>query len=117
QGRQHVPLPRLELAAPERFAARPVEVARQPVDPREHLERREVEVGSLCLPGVDDAVDLVVPSGHASIIAGAPSHHGRLDEWAGTDRVRGPPWCNGSTTAFGAVRFRFESWRRSMTDT
>src|SRR5690606_2076339 len=28
---------------------------------------------------------------------------------------RGPPWCNGSTTAFGAVRSRFESWRRSMT--
>jgi membrane-associated phospholipid phosphatase len=25
----------------------------------------------------------------------------------------GPPWCNGSTTAFGAVRSRFESWRRS----
>src|ERR1700712_483006 len=24
-----------------------------------------------------------------------------------------PPWCNGSTTAFGAVRTRFESWRRS----
>src|SRR4029453_3311040 len=26
----------------------------------------------------------------------------------------GPPWCNGSTTAFGAVRSRFESWWRSM---
>ena len=23
--------------------------------------------------------------------------------------VTGPPWCNGSTPAFGAVQFRFES--------
>ena len=30
--------------------------------------------------------------------------------------ARHPPWCNGSTTAFGAVRSRFESWRRSVTD-
>lgn len=25
-----------------------------------------------------------------------------------------PLWCNGSTSAFGAVRSGFESWRRSM---
>src|SRR6478752_4240493 len=25
----------------------------------------------------------------------------------------GPPWCNGSTPAFGAVQSRFESWGRS----
>ena len=30
--------------------------------------------------------------------------------------ARGPPWCNGSTTAFGAVRSRFESWGRSQRD-
>lgn len=32
--------------------------------------------------------------------------------WPGAS-VRVPPWCNGSTTAFGAVRSGFESWRRS----
>src|SRR6187402_463695 len=34
-----------------------------------------------------------------------------MGDWLGD-----PPWCNGSTTAFGAVRSRFESWRRSMTE-
>ena len=32
---------------------------------------------------------------------------------AGPRRPADPPWCNGSTTAFGAVKSRFESWRRS----
>ena len=41
---------------------------------------------------------------------------GRLDGRLPPSGRRGPPWCNGSTTAFGAVRPRFESWRRSMTD-
>src|SRR3954471_14228479 len=30
--------------------------------------------------------------------------------------VRVPLWCNGSTSAFGAVRSGFESWRRSSVD-
>ena len=42
---------------------------------------------------------------------------GRLRAWQ-TWRPRraqrvGPPWCNGSTPAFGAVQSRFESWGRS----
>lgn len=36
----------------------------------------------------------------------------RMGRWSGAS-VRVPPWCNGSTTAFGAVRSGFESWRRS----
>lgn len=27
--------------------------------------------------------------------------------------VHGPPWCNGSTPAFGAVEYRFESYGRN----
>ena len=68
EGREHVPLPRLEVAAPERVATRPVEVAREAVDAREHLERREVEVGPLRDPCFDDAVDFVRLVRHVPII-------------------------------------------------
>src|SRR5690606_34481543 len=71
-------------------------------DPGEHLHRLEVDVRSLPRPRVDDAVDLVGIA-HPAIIA-----CGML-----ADSVCDPLWCNGSTTAFGAVRSRFESWRRS----
>lgn len=50
------------------------------------------------------------PGGHVT----PRGHLGRVAVWQnGPARTRGPPWCNGSTTAFGAVRSRFESWRRS----
>ena len=118
QGRQHVPLPRLQVAAAERVAARAVEVAREPVDAREHLERREVEIGPLRDPRFDDPIDFVRLVRHVPIIAAARPR-GRLADLTGGSHQRGrrgPPWCNGSTTAFGAVRSRFESWRRSMSE-
>ena len=130
QRREHVALPRLEVAAAERVATGAVEVPREPVDARQHLEGREVEVGALRDPRLDDAVDFVRLLGHASIIGAgsavrrrsrhcASAHDaasGRLDGRRPSLGRRGPPWCNGSTTAFGAVRSRFESWRRSMTE-
>ena len=78
---QHVPLPRLEVAATERVAARPVEVAREPVDAGEHLEGREVEVGPLRDPRLDDPIDFVRLLRHAPIIAvGAPAPPRRREQ-------------------------------------
>ena len=68
QSREHVPLPRFQVAATERVLAGPVEVTRKPVDAREHFEGREVEVGTLRDPRPDDAVDLVGVVCHPSII-------------------------------------------------
>ena len=98
QRREHVPLPRLEVAAAERVAPRAVEVAREPVDAREHLQRREVEVGALRDPRLDDAVDLVRLLRHAPIIAGrgcrASPRSGRGDarmaDLTGGSRPRAP---------------------------
>src|SRR5690606_10615962 len=113
-----------------------VEVVREPVDAGEDLQRREVEVGALTVPGRHDPIDLVALCGrvraHPPIIPPAArwpvlpgpadcfpgvragERRRRVADLSGGPGGRGPPWCNGSTTAFGAVRFRFESWRRSM---
>ena len=58
---EHVELPRLEVVRLERGAACTVEVTGQPGDAREHVERRDVEVGSFARPRRDDRVDLVPP--------------------------------------------------------
>src|SRR5215207_7973742 len=161
--REHVELGCLELRARERLAPGAIEVLREPCDAGEHLQRREVEVGALALPVVDDPVDLVsirhaaiiprsiatlrragrtfvewaarrrdagatkicrAPAGRLLRRAGGPVERCRVPRAAPSGMAdllsrtasgpRGPPWCNGSTTAFGAVRSRFESWRRSM---
>jgi hypothetical protein len=44
---------------------------REPVDTGEHLQRGEVQIRALVLPGVDDPVDLVSVLRHPSIIPGA----------------------------------------------
>ena len=67
---EHVELPRLQFGCREGGAPGPVEVPRKPAHARQHLQRREVEIGPLALPGVDDAVDFVV-FWHAPIIADA----------------------------------------------
>ena len=56
---QHVELPRLQVVRGERRAAGEVEVPGQPADAESTCERRDVEVGALALPGLDDPVDLV----------------------------------------------------------
>ena len=48
---------------PNAVRARPVEVPREPPTREQHLQRREVEVGPLALPRVDDAVDFVDSAG------------------------------------------------------
>ena len=128
QGRQHIPLPRLQVAAAERVAARAVEVAREPVDAREHA-RGARSRGRGAARSTPRRCDRPRPSPCAmrSIIGARAGHRRRLRAPSGvmadltggrslSGGGRGPPWCNGSTTAFGAVRSRFESWRRSMTD-
>ena len=61
---QHVELPRLDAVRGERLAAGEVEVAGQPADPAEDRDRRQVEVGALALPCLDQLVDLVPHAGH-----------------------------------------------------
>ena len=56
---QHVELPRLDAVRGEGVAAGEVEVARQPADPGEHLDGREVEVAAFASPGLDQVVHLV----------------------------------------------------------
>src|SRR5699024_8934863 len=52
---------------------------------------------------------------HANHSAGSGRIEGRPGDHRANPRGQAgvPPWCNGSTTAFGAVRSRFESWGRS----
>ncbi len=38
----------------------PVKVPGEPADPGQHLHRRDIEVGPLAPPGLDDAVDLIL---------------------------------------------------------
>ena len=59
QRRQHVELPRLDVVGAEGVAAGEVEVAGQPADPAEHLDRAEVEVAALAGPRLDQAVHFV----------------------------------------------------------
>ena len=56
---EHVELPALEAVAAERLATRTVEVTGQPGDPAEHLQRCDIEVGTLAPPRRDEVVDLV----------------------------------------------------------
>src|SRR5690606_15890887 len=98
--------------------------------PRKHRERSEVKIGACGLPICQNAVDLVLVLHRAILFLFAremrtrtslpakkiPSVYERRSEiWQTVIRACGhdPPWCNGSTTAFGAVRSRFESWGRS----
>src|SRR5690606_32767342 len=65
------------------------------------------------------SASLIRPSSRtrrAPAVEGHRCGRGRLVRRSWCLSGRGPPWCNGSTTAFGAVRSRFESWRRSMTE-
>ena len=62
---QHVELPGLEVVRREGLTPGEVEVPGQPGDPAEDLQRRDVEVGPLALPGRDQAVDLVPACGSA----------------------------------------------------
>ena len=59
QGGQDVELPWLQPLAGERGPARPVQVPGQPGHPAEHLQRLDVQVGPLRLPGGDQVVHLV----------------------------------------------------------
>ena len=51
------------------------------------------------------------PDGRSDDPALTRDARGALADLTGAPRY--PPWCNGSTSAFGAVRSRFESWWRS----
>ena len=70
KSRKHVEFPELKVGGGEGRAPRALEVASEPADAREHLKRREIEVGSLVRPRIDDPVDFVM-CGHPSIIARA----------------------------------------------
>ena len=61
QGGEHVELPPLQAVLRE--GLRPVEVQApgQPRDAREDVQRGDVEVGALAVPGLDDPVDVVGP--------------------------------------------------------
>lgn len=65
EGGQDVELPRLEVARGEGGLPSAVEVLREAADPRQDVERGEVEIGALAVPGVDDAVDFVLRDGRA----------------------------------------------------
>ena len=65
QRRQHVELPALQVVLGEGGAAGAVQVPGQPGDPGQHLERLDVQVRALALPGEHDAVDLVAGPGGA----------------------------------------------------
>ena len=69
-----------------------VEVFREPSDPGEHLERREVHVRSLARPVVDDPVDFV-GGGHLSILARAAASAAR--PFRGTSAVAPLHWYPG----------------------
>ena len=92
--REHVELPGLELGAREGGAPGPVEVLGQPADAGEHLQRREIQVGALAQPGIDDAVDFVT-RGHSPIIGGgcrAPDASETRNGCAATSRSAGSIW-------------------------
>ena len=59
QGGEHVELPPLEAVLREGLRAVEVEPPGQPRDAREDLQRGDVEVGALAVPGLDDPVDVV----------------------------------------------------------
>ena len=59
EGGEDVELPSLQPVPAERLAACPVEVAGQPGDPAQHLQRCDVEVRTLPPPRRDEVVDLV----------------------------------------------------------
>ena len=56
---QYVEFPRLQIMSAEDIRPETVEVASQPADPGQHLHRRNIDVGALALPRIDDGVDLV----------------------------------------------------------
>jgi hypothetical protein len=47
----------------ERAAPRDVQVPCKPGDPAQHLERLDIEIGSLAPPGGDQVIDLVARRG------------------------------------------------------
>ena len=64
---EHVELPRLDVVRGEGAFAGQVEVAGEPADPAEDLDGREVEVGALARPRLDQVVDLVPHGRHSSL--------------------------------------------------
>jgi serine/threonine-protein kinase RsbW len=66
QCRQHVEPPGLEAVAGEGGPAGPVQMPREPGDAAEHLQRLDVQIRPLRMPGADEIVDLVAePGGRA----------------------------------------------------
>src|SRR5699024_7206677 len=64
-----------------------VEVPGEPADPGEHAQRRDVQVGTLALPGLDDPVDLVL-NGHDNEITRHREIGGRgFGTWSGAGTV------------------------------
>ncbi|GAA2908739.1 hypothetical protein GCM10020221_01030 [Streptomyces thioluteus] len=57
---QHVELPGLQLVLCEGQSTGAVEVASEPADPAEHLQRLHVEVRALPAPCCDQPIDLVL---------------------------------------------------------
>ena len=132
--REHVELPRLQLGARERAAAAPgrgasraARRARAPAAarsrgrgaraPRRRRSGRPRRWASRHYPATGRGRRRRRMPRARRAHAGrswATARSGRLDARTGSI-PRDPPWCNGSTTAFGAVRSRFESWRRSDT--
>ena len=59
EGREHVEGPGLEVVASEHDGPLALQVAGQPGDPGEHLERRHVDVGQRPTPAHHQTVNLV----------------------------------------------------------
>ena len=76
EGRQHVPLPRLEVAATERVAPRAVEVTREPVDARQHPSGEKSRSGrcavqACTMRSTSSASFTMAPLSRAPVDAGA----------------------------------------------